>query len=244
MNSGDEHSVHSPYIYNFYTKVIRASSEKISAIEVTRKNLSKSRKVIHVTDLGAGSKLTNQTNRSIAEIVKNSSKSPRLASLINRIISFQNPDCVFDLGTSLGFTTGYIAKAIPNGKIISFEGAPEIAKVASENFNTWNCNNIEIVIGNIDEKLEEALSDHTPQIVFFDANHRYAPTIKYFHTCLSKADRDTIFIFDDIYWSSEMEKAWMEIKEHSQVKVTIDLFHLGLVFFREGQEKEHFKLKL
>jgi hypothetical protein len=50
-------------------------------------------------------------------------------------------------------------------------------------------------------------------------------------------------IFDDIYWSKGMKQAWDLIKQHPQVTVTIDLFWIGLVFFRDGQKKEDFRIK-
>jgi len=50
--------------------------------------------------------------------------------------------------------------------------------------------------------------------------------------------------FDDIHWSKEMEEAWEEIKAHPKVLITIDLFFVGLVFFRTNQPKQHFKLRL
>jgi len=53
-----------------------------------------------------------------------------------------------------------------------------------------------------------------------------------------------MLIFDDIYWSEGMKEAWAEIKVHPQVKVTIDLFWIGLVFFKSGQAKEDFKIKV
>jgi len=55
---------------------------------------------------------------------------------------------------------------------------------------------------------------------------------------------NSIFIFDDIYWSQEMQKAWKEIQQHPEVRVTIDTFYWGLVFFRKEQAKEHFKIRV
>ena len=42
-------------------------------------------------------------------------------------------------------------------------------------------------------------------LVFIDGNHQENPTISYFEKCLNYAHNDTIFIFDDIYWSIGME---------------------------------------
>ncbi len=41
-----------------------------------------------------------------------------------------------------------------------------------------------------------------------------------------------------------MEEAWEEIKKHPKVKVTIDTFQWGIVFFRKEQEKEHFIIRV
>ena len=49
---------------------------------------------------------------------------------------------------------------------------------------------------------------------------------------------------DDIHWSQDMEEAWEIIKKQKSVKVTIDTFQWGMVFFREEQEKEHFIIRI
>jgi hypothetical protein len=40
-----------------------------------------------------------------------------------------------------------------------------------------------------------------------------------------------------------MKSAWKAIINHSEVTISIDLFFVGLVFFRKGIEKQHFVLK-
>ena len=79
--------------------------------------------------------------------------------------------------------------------------------------------------------------------MFFDGNHQEKPTIEYFEACLAKAHNETLFIFDDIHWSEGMEKAWDYIKSHEKVTVTIDLFFIGLVFFRKEQAKQDFVIR-
>jgi hypothetical protein len=65
--------------------------------------------------------------------------------------------------------------------------------------------------------------------------------LKYFEHCLPKVKNHTMLIFNDIY---RTKRTWASIKAHPQVTVTIDLFYMGLVFFRKGQEKEDFKIKI
>jgi predicted O-methyltransferase YrrM len=122
------------------------------------------------------------------------------------------------------------------------EGAAAVAAVAKRNFKALGINNIQIVEGNFDNTLPKVLQT-APQVdlAFVDGNHRKQPTIDYFNLLLQKCNEGSILIFDDIHWSAEMEEAWAAIQAHPQVTLTIDLFFIGLVFFRKEQKvKQHF----
>ena len=60
---------------------------------------------------------------------------------------------------------------------------------------------------------------------------------------LANAKTDTLIIVLDIYDSIEQKHQWKLIQAHSTVTVTIDLFYVGLVYFRKGQAKEDFKIR-
>ena len=83
-----------------------------------------------------------------------------------------------------------------------------------------------------------------PNLIYFDGNHQKEATLHYFEKLLPLAHNDSVFIFDDIHWSGEMEEAWEQIKAHPRVRVSIDTFYWGLVFFRKEQKKEHFTIRL
>lgn len=115
----------------------------------------------------------------------------------------------------------------------------------AHNFSTeFEKNKINIVVGRFENTLPNVLkSIKTLDLAFLDGNHRRLPTLDYFEQCLEKAHDDTVLIFDDVHWSEEMEAAWDTIKAHPRVRLTIDLFWCGIVFFRnENREKEHFDL--
>jgi hypothetical protein len=66
----------------------------------------------------------------------------------------------------------------------------------------------------------------------------------YFNAALKKINTQSILIFDGIHDSKEMEASWETIKMHYDVKLTIDLYKLGIVFFRQEQlEKENFIIR-
>jgi len=54
----------------------------------------------------------------------------------------------------------------------------------------------------------------------------------------------SVIILDDIHWSSDMEEAWSEIKNDPRILLTIDLFFIGLIFFRKDFKiKQHFDIR-
>ena len=247
LASKNEHAIHSPFVFELYTRIIKATkfkSELFLAIELLRKSLLKNTSVIEITDFGAGSKIHTSNLREIRQIAKSAEKPSKFGKLLFRLIQHFEPKTIFDLGTSFGLTTLYEAKANAKAQVITFEGCPTTAKIAQDNFNALNAKNIEIVVGNLDETLQAEIQKiEQLDFAFFDANHRYEPTVKYFEICLQKATESSLFIFDDIHWSEEMQDAWHYIKAHPQVMITIDLFFVGLVFFRKNQPKQEFMVR-
>lgn len=249
LQARNEHSLHSPFAFDLYTRTIRgrdAANPHFAAIQHLRRQLRQRQDVITITDLGAGSKINRSNRRTIGDIARHTQKPDRFGRLLYRLTDRFAAQTVFDLGTSLGLTTGYLAKAASrhNGQVVTFEGCPQTAAVARQNLAQLQTANVRFVVGNLDETLAEqvALADQL-DLVFFDANHRCEPTIRYFGHCLTKAHNDTVFVFDDIHWSAEMEQAWAIIKTHPAVTVTMDLFGVGLVFFRREQPVQHFVLR-
>lgn len=240
-----KYKVHSPFVYDYITQVLEVKGVFYcyKSIELVRSKQLIDNRVIEVTDLGAGSKKMHSTKRKISDIAKLSLKSTKYAQILFRTANYFQFQTVLELGTSLGITTSYFAKANKKSKIISFEGCPNIAKIALQNFKTLGINNVELIEGNFDDTFPRKLRElDRIDSVYFDGNHRYEPTMRYFHQALEKKHEQSVFIFDDIYWSDEMLKAWEEIKNHPDVTLTIDLFQIGLVFFKPDIEKQHFKL--
>lgn len=241
------HGVHSPFVYTLLTKVIR-DKKKYPAylqVEALRKQLLQNNQTLTLQDYGAGGEHQSEYKRAISKIAKTSAKPAKYAKLLFRLCQYHKPQYMLELGSSLGVSTAYQAMgAGVNAKFITLEGSAQVALQAQQNFKQLGIEQIQVGIGNFDETLSEHLAK-MPQLdyVFFDGNHRYQPTINYFKQCLPLAHSESLFIFDDIRWSKEMEQAWEEIKNHPQVTLTIDLFFIGLVYFKKGKVKQHFQLR-
>lgn len=246
LSSNSRHGTHSPFAYKLTDEVIYDFKFKKEYVDIEnqRIKLLNDEAEIEVTDLGAGSHLNKSRVKKIRHMAKHALKSPRLAQLIYRLAHRQQPGQIIELGTCLGITTAYLAKACPDADFITIEGCPETAKVAQRNFQELALKNVELQVGNFDLLFPEIIKQAEKlDFIYIDGNHRKEATLNYFHWCLPKVQEGALMIFDDIYWSQGMKEAWEEIKAHPEVRVTIDLFWIGLVYFRKGQAKENFKIR-
>ncbi|MEO6149900.1 MAG: class I SAM-dependent methyltransferase [Mucilaginibacter sp.] len=247
LKAKSRHGIHSPFVYRLVDMVIYDFDTKkvYEGIEELREELLADDSVITVTDLGAGSHLNNNKQKRISDIAKNALKPTKLAQLLARLTKDVHPETVIELGTCLGITTIYLQKAVPYAKVYTLEGCPETAGVARDQFAKEGLNNISLTVGNFDDTLPGIINS-LPKVdfVFVDGNHQKAATLKYFEWCLPKVHENTLLIFDDIYWSEGMKEAWAQIKAHPQVTITVDLFWIGLVYFKTGVAKEDFLVKI
>lgn len=249
-NSKNEHGVHSPFVFNLLTKCFydKKSKPEYSILKNYRKSLLENKSFIEVTDFGAGSKVFKSNRRQISKIAKTAGISPRRAELLFRVTNYFQPKNVLEIGTSLGLATSALALGNPKAKIITLEGCPETANQCQLQFQKFNFNNVDSVITEFENYLQEIklkLKTETENfdLIYFDGNHSKKATLAYFDLLLTTITNDSVWIFDDIHWSPEMEEAWEAIKNHPKVTVTIDTFQWGFVFFRYEQEKEHFVIR-
>src|SRR5438105_11081544 len=253
-SNGRGHGVHSPFVFDFITRVLNDKNnyEDYERVEIVRQKMLDDRTVLAVEDYGAGSSPGKSHHRSVAGIARTAVKPKKYAQLLYRIVKYYQPNTLIELGTSLGVTSSYLKLANNSSNFYTLEGSPEIAEVARKNFQTLEVNNsddrqqpVKLIEGNFNYTLPAVLYHlGTVDFAFIDGNHRRQPAEDYFHWLLAKSNYYSIFVFDDIHWSREMEQAWDNIKEHIAVRCSIDLFHFGIIFFRpEFKEKQHFRIR-
>ncbi|AUP78189.1 O-methyltransferase [Flavivirga eckloniae] len=245
VRSTNQHGVHSPFVYNLVTKCFydKTNYDAYKQVSNYKKALLNNKTCIKVTDLGAGSQVMKQKERRISSMAKNAGSTIKRAKFIYRLVNYFKPDTVLELGTSLGIATHAMSLANQATKITTIEGCPNISEFSKANFKKHHLNNIDLKTGNFKNVLNQSTTNNY-DLIFFDGNHQKEATLAYFETLLQTTHNDSVFIFDDIYWSKDMTEAWETIKQHPKVTVTIDTFFWGFAFFRKEQAKEHFTIRI
>ena len=245
----DEHSLHTPHIFDFYKQVVKSSEPKsYPAIEELRKQLLNDHREIAVSDPGAGSSYKTDQKRKISFIARSSSSQLKFSLLLTRLIHQKQPKTILELGTSLGINTLYMSQAAKeagdDAVVHTIEGSPEIAQLARKQFKSVNADNIILHEGNLDIILAPVLQQLPPiDLAYLDANHTYEATIRYFELIKEQSHQETIIILDDIHWSAGMKKAWHEIINRPDVTSSVDLFDAGIVFLKKGLQKQQLVLR-
>jgi predicted O-methyltransferase YrrM len=245
--SKNEHGVHSPFVFDLVTKCFydKTIYPEYSILKNYRKSLLENKNYIEVTDFGAGSRVFKSNKRQLSQIAKTAGISPKRAELLYRIVRYFQPNQILEIGTSLGLATSALSLGNPKSEITSLEGCPNTLNQCQFQLQKSNFKNVKLINTEFLSYLQNSkLTTHNPQLIYFDGNHSQTPTLDYFELLLPTITNDSVWVFDDIHWSSEMENAWKIIKNHPKVKVTIDTFQWGIVIFRAEQEKEHFVIRV
>jgi predicted O-methyltransferase YrrM len=245
MKAHGKAGVHPPFLYNLLDLVLTEKNRVPHAaqIEQLRRILLGDDREIDITDLGAGSRSGAKNRRRIRHIARYSAKPKKWGKTLYRLAAETKPKCMVELGTSLGMSAAYLASAAPKGKLFTLEGCPNLASEAKKNIDSLNLKNVEIRTGHFDHTLPDLLSElKSVDFAYVDGNHTEEATLRYFQWLKDKTHERTVLVFDDIHWSPGMVNAWQAICKDETVTLSVDLFRLGLIFFRSGLSQQHFNI--
>jgi predicted O-methyltransferase YrrM len=228
------HGVHSPFAYQLCEEVFynHHSFYVFDKLNLIRKQVLVDKTKIKMQDHGAGSKVFSKQERSIKNIAAKGISSQYQSEIIFKMINFLKAKNCLELGSSIGLNTLYMASVNSAIQVTSVDACEDLINYANQLAERNHYNNIEFICSTFDAALPNILSQKI-DFIYIDGNHTYESTMKYFELILLNFQPSTVIVFDDIYWSEGMTKAWEEIKANPKLTLSIDTFHQGFVFFKE-----------
>jgi predicted O-methyltransferase YrrM len=240
--SKGRHGIHSPFVYDFIDKCLKTKLKEDFLIE--RADLfsviKQSKEIITVQDFGAGSKKLKKF-RKISSLFKTSSSKGKYADLLYRIADYYKPNSILEFGTSLGIGTIHLQKGNPSSKITTIEACNETRSQALKHFESFN-----LSINSVNSTFQDYLNDQNIEkfdLIFVDGHHDGAALQRYIEQLEKNSHNETMYILDDIRWSSSMFEAWKQLIQSEKFHVTIDLFRVGIIIPRKQQKKQHFVIR-
>jgi predicted O-methyltransferase YrrM len=228
------HGIHSPYLFDFISRVV-FNSERM---ECPAWVLKEHRDLLKLSALSAGE------GRRVSSFISHSSVTQKQGKLLHRIASWFRPEMMVELGTGLGLSTLYLATGSPDTPLHSIEGNTQRATFAAQLVSRFMLGPVSIHWGDMDDKLNDILPMMPGRyLAYVDGNHRYEPTVRYVRSLMERAGEEAVIVLDDIYWSRGMNRAWREIISWPECRVSIDLFHMGILLLRKDLLNTSIKIK-
>lgn len=234
--------IHSPFLFNLITKCFNKKlkyGKYYKAVNFYKQLLKDDTKFIYCP---YGTNKTETTETKISRITKGSSVGLKYSRLLYNISEYFASEETLEFGTSLGVSTAFLSAG--SKKVTTVEGCPNTVAIAKSYHEKFDINNICYINTTIEDYLEsDEFKRSSPNIIFIDASHTYNSIITFFYKLLKVINNNSIIIFDDIYWSFEMNKAWKKIISEDSVTQTVDLLRFGIVFFDKRLNKENFTIR-
>jgi predicted O-methyltransferase YrrM len=238
--------IHSPFVFDLVSRIFRNKIDSVivNKVETARKRMLSDRGIIKVEDLGSGSRRMTDKERRICDIAKFSAVPRKYGIFLYRMAEAFGRPLILELGTSLGISTMYMAAASHEVPLITIEGSAAVSEIARMNFTGAGFHNIRSMTGSFESLLPVVEKEGIhPGLVFIDGDHRKEPLLSCFNRIADMSGTDTVVIIDDINYGGDMAAAWETIRNHRKVSVTVDIFRMGIVFFRKGIARANYVVR-
>jgi len=239
------HGIHSPYLFEVVHRVIfNASGTRVpDPISDIHRKLRQDGTFLESGGPGAPSGVSLKGKQTVCSFARGASVSYKYGALLYRCSRWFKPQVILELGTGIGISTLYLASGSPGIPLHTIEGNRDRAQFSTGLFKRSGFPEVQLHVGEIEKGLAELTTRVGGRmLVFMDGNHRYEPTIRYLRWILKQAGEEAVVVMDDLYWSRGMYRAWKEVIAWPEVRMSIDLFHMGVLLLRRDLHKVDLKV--
>jgi predicted O-methyltransferase YrrM len=218
--------IHSPFIFEWINAIKVGLAVEIISIKNYRNSLQNDNSEFKFIDFGK----INLTNIS-ARYVKTS-----ITDLYGKVLlatsAYIQAKTFIELGTSFGVSTAYIYSSNSIIKGTTIDANPIAIDKSKELFNLWYpAHIVNFVNGNFDKTLPIVINElSSVDFVFIDGDHKLESTLHYLELIMPSLAENAAVILDDIRWSPEMYKAWLQASQHADFNYVVDYGRIGVLF--------------
>ena len=208
------HHLHSPFLYHLYTQILWSDKYYYRYADLDKFRAEFKRSLRHKTCPA------------------------KLGWLLFELVDNFKPGTIVEFGTGSGLATVYMLSAAPQTQVFTFEPLPEWTVRAHKTFKHFNYKPT-LLSGSIIPNLDLILKNCSQiDLILIDLE---SPKIEsYIDFLKPKIHAGTIIVINNIHILKEI---WESLKNRAEVTLSVDLFRVGLLFFRARAAKEHWCLR-
>jgi len=229
------HGIHSPFLFHLITEVVE-----------NRRKVPEYKTFNDIKDLSINL-VENSSEKTLSTVYHEFNVTPsnphrlfrkvelplRYAKVVFRLLREFKPSVLVSYGPSFGANLAFMALADCDRWVYQSE-------------NDLACNLISnnilksLALSNVHFFNEDSSPPDNPE--FTVINYPFNPVLsrKVLHNCLEVLGEDDVVIIRGIHESIEMEAIWQEMTANESVRVSLDLFEIGIALFRCRLQKENF----
>jgi len=237
----DIKGIQSPYVYNFVCNITK------NLWPYYNFNIVESARIEILDDL---SKIPDKIKMNeifsdyLSDIKIGSRDEVIAGQTIFRIINYIQAKTILEIGTLFGIDTLYMAEANLMADCTILADNPQMAVFAKRTMDRCKMPKIKILAeDHVTDLLKTLKSLETVDFVLFNASADFLQKLEDITSCMSAVHPGTVFVIKYIHNSPEMERIWETVRNHPKVSASIEMFPIGILFFRQDLEKKNYLIR-
>jgi hypothetical protein len=156
--------------------------------------------------------------------------------LLRRLVEGLEARRVLELGTNTGLSGCYFLSAPGLEELVTIEGSAGLCEIADSNLRRIS-DRYTILNKLFDAAIDDLMArGATFDCVYVDGQHEREATWHYTRRLLPLVSERGALVYDDIYWSDDMNQFWKEVCVSGEFSLTVDLQLKGIAIPRRGVE--------
>jgi hypothetical protein len=227
------HGIHSPFLFRLITEVIE-NKGKFSVWPMLAAAEENVRNTLRMVDTASYQKLYETERSSDCNVIKKLHLLPgKFDRLIFRLVNEFQPRSLSFYGSTFGVTL--MAMALADRRIRL------VAQVENDHYRSFCRRLIEVYdVGNIDFAGVGNVAASDFVVVQNPLNPDECSRVL---AQIVAKSYNGLIILCGIHTSSEMEAVWKSYQKEPQVRISLDLFEIGIFICKKGLQKENFVLR-
>jgi len=229
------HGIHSPFLFHLITEVVE-NRRRLPEYKIF-KGLKNN--VLDLLDGFSEPSLTNlyhQLNVPFSNphrLYRKVEMSQRYGKVVFRLIREFKPATVINYGPTFGANLAIIAMANNDSQVYQLINDVSCELISNNLLKDSAISNVHFFLEN-----EVPTVNHEFVIINYPGNPVVSQNMV--QKCLQLHGDDDVLIIRGIHENKEMEGIWREMIASESVRVSLDLFEIGIALFRKGLQKENF----
>lgn len=220
--------IQSPLLFDFISNVFDQDQSYYAfyTIDAAYDSISNSQKTIPTDEF---SNSHQQNGKSLAQFASTAASPKKISYDLFRLVEFQKAKAILEMGSCVGLSSLSMALVSNDCTVTSIEGNTFLAQESRELHQRFGVKNIKLH-NQLFSQFFESRNNEKFDIILIDGDHNYQSTMNYIRHCLSALNENGIIIMDDIHWSKEMYKAWLEIQSMTEFTTSLECLRWGILF--------------